>query len=73
MGGRQGWGNIIKYQLENVPPIQLGLLPSKVLNIDKMLTKLSIHKKWYEMALSLYTIFGFLKIMAVINGLVVKF
>ena len=73
MGGGQGWGNIIKYQLEYVPPIQLGLLPSKILYIEKMLTKLSIYKKGYEMALSLYTIFGFLKIMAVINGLVVKF
>ena len=45
MGGGQGWGNIIKYQLEYVPPIQLGLLPTKILNIEKMLTKLSIHKK----------------------------
>ena len=73
MGGGQGWGNIIKYQLEYVPPIQLGFLPSKILNIEKMLTKLSIHKNGYLMVLSLFTIFGFLKIMAAINGLVVKF
>ena len=45
VGGGQGWGNIIKYQLEYVPPIQLGLLPSTILNIEKMLKKLSIHKK----------------------------
>ena len=44
MGGGQGWGNIIKYQLEYVPPIQLGFLPSKILNIEKMLTELFIHK-----------------------------
>ena len=44
MGGGQGRGNIIKYQLEHVPPIQLGFLPSKFLNIEKMLTKLFIHK-----------------------------
>ena len=47
VGGGQGLGNIIKYQLEYVPPIQLGLLPSTILNIEKMLTKLSIHKKGY--------------------------
>ena len=47
MGGGRGWGNIINYLLEYVPPIQLGFLPSKVLNIKKMLTKLSIHKDGY--------------------------
>ena len=47
VGGGQGWGNIIKYQLEYVPTIQLGFLPSKFLNIEKMLTKLSIHKNGY--------------------------
>ena len=52
MGGGQGWDNIIEYQLEYVPSIQLGLLPSKILNIEKMLTKLSIHKKGYLMGLS---------------------
>ena len=69
MGGGQGWGNITKYKLEYVPPIQLGFLTIKILNIKKMLTKLSIHKNGYYMALSLFKIFCFLKIMAVLNGL----
>ena len=56
-----------------MPPIKAGFLPSKILNIEEMLTILSIHKNGYLTALSLFTIFGFKKIMAVINGLFVKF
>ena len=42
LGGRgRGWGNIKDNNLN------MGFLPSKILNIEKMLTKLPINKKGY--------------------------
>ena len=62
----------IKYWHGSAPTIQLGVLQSKTLRISIMLTKFSMPMGIKLSLLLLIEMFGFTKIMAIVNGLVVK-